>query len=275
MSTPPAWDGKGTDPWLPQRLDARLEIVKVERDLRSAIWVALSDWLVQTSRRVLRGDDPPDLDAIWARAPAWREAVELILHGEIWKAMGLAFERLLGADSRWDQRPFAVQYLAEVRNRMVRLPDEVYDLVAGQMASGVNLGEGIPKLAERVDKTLSTTGSERWANRATVAARTEAIGALNAGRTEAFRAIAEAEPDVQFEKLWLSTDDARTRETHEAADGQRVPLDSTFIVGGFELAFPGDPSGPPQEVIQCRCTLLLVEHGEDVDMSNRQMRGKR
>lgn len=273
--TGPAWDGKGKDPWLPERLNARLEIVQVERDLRAAIWAALSDWLVQTARRVLRGDAPPDLDAIWARAPAWHEAVELIVQGEIWKAVGLAFEKLLGADSRWDQRPQVTAYLAGVRNRMVRLPEEVYDLVAGQMSTGVNLGEGIPKLAERVDTVLSTTGSERWINRATVAARTEAISALNAGRTEAFRAIAEAEPDIAFEKVWLATDDARTRETHEAADGQRVPLDSTFIVGGFELAFPGDPSGPPQEVISCRCTLLLVEHGENVDMTNRQMRGTR
>jgi hypothetical protein len=270
--TGPAWDGEGKDPWLPERLNARLEIVQVERDLRAAIWAALSDWLVQTARRVLRSDAPPDLDAIWARVPAWREAVELILQGEIFKALGTAFEKLLGTDSRWDQRPFVASYLAEVRNRMVRLPEEVYDLVAGQMSSGVNLGEGIPKLAQRVESVLSTTGSERWVNRATVAARTEAIGALNAGRTEAFKAIAEAEPDVQFEKMWLATDDARTRKTHDAADGQRVPLDSTFIVGGFELEFPGDPSGPPQEVIQCRCTLLLVEHGENVDMSNRQFR---
>jgi uncharacterized protein with gpF-like domain len=72
-----------------------------------------------------------------------------------------------------------------------------------------------------------------------------------------------------------STDDSRTRETHRLADGQRVALGQPFIVGGFELAFPGDPDGPPQEVIQCRCTMLLVEPGETVDMSNRQYRSRR
>jgi len=270
--TDPVWNGQGRDPWLPQRLDARLEVEAVERSLRAAVWAALSDWLVQTARRVLRGDDPPDLDAIWARAPAWREAVDLILQGEIFKALDAAFARLLGADYPWSARPAVTRYLAEVRNRMVRLPEEVFDLVAGQTAAGVNLGEGIPKLAARVDNVLSTTDSERWRNRAVVTARTEAIGALNAARAESFRIIAESDPDIGFETMWLSTSDTRTRETHREADGQRVPIGTPFTVGGFELAFPGDPSGPPQEVIQCRCTMLLVEVGESVDLSNRQMR---
>jgi len=273
--TGPVWNGKGVDPWLPARLDARLEAAATERDIRAAVWAALSDWLVQLARRVVRGDRRPDLDAIWAMAPLWRQAVDLILQGEIFRAIGLAFERVLGRDSRWDQRPAMVRYLAEVRNRLVRIPEEVYDLVAGQISTGVNLGESIPQLAARVDSVLSTTQSQRWPNRATVIARTETIGALNAGRVEAFKIVAADEPDVQFELMWLATDDSRTRPNHRTAEGQRVPIGSSFNVGGFELAFPGDPTGPPQEVIQCRCVPLLVEAGETVDLSNRQMRRAR
>lgn len=270
--TGPVWDGSGRDPWLPARLDARLEAAAVERDIRAAVWAALSEWLVLTARRVLRGETaPPNPDAIWARAAYWREAVDLILQGEIWRALGLAFQRLLGADYPWDQRAAMTRYLAEVRNRLVRIPDEVYDLVAGQVAAGANLGESIPELTARVDNVLSTTGSERWPNRATVIARTETIGALNAGRSDAFSAVAE-EMDEPMEKFWLATSDSRTRPTHRAAEGQRVPVGAPFIVGGFSLAFPGDPTGPPQEVIQCRCTMLLVEPGEFVDLSNRQFR---
>jgi hypothetical protein len=265
------WDGKGKDPWLPERLNARLEVARTEREIRAAVWAALSEWLVITGRRVLRADAPPDLDAIWARVPAWREAVELILQGEIFKAISLAFTRLLGSDYDWNQRVFMTRYLAEVRNRLVRIPDEVYDLVAGAIAQGVNLGEGIPELSRRVDEILSTTGSDRWPNRATVIARTETIGALNAGRADAFRVVAEIE-NVPLEKFWLATDDGRTRPDHRQAEGQRVPVGSPFIVGGSELQFPGDPTGPASQVIQCRCTMLLVEPGESVDLSNRQFR---
>lgn len=273
--TGPVWDGQGTDPWLPQRLEARAETASVERDIRAAVWSALSDWLVQLSRRVLRGEGrPPDMDAVWAMAPLWRQAVDLILQGEILQAIGLAFTRILGPEYRWTARPFVTQYLAEVRNRLVRIPEEVYDLVAGQVAQGVNLGESIPKLAARVDSVLSTTESARWPNRATVIARTETIGALNAGRYDAFRVVA-ADADEPLYSMWLATDDGRTRHTHVEAEGQRVPVGTPFQVGGFELRFPGDPAGPPQEVIQCRCVPLLVDADENVDLSNRQMRRSR
>lgn len=268
-----AWNGRGVDPWLPQRLNARLEVAATERDIRRVVWAELSGWLVETARAVLRGGARPAPDAVWARVPAWRDAVDLILRGEILRAIGLAFARVLPGYA-WDQRNNVVSYLATVRNRLARVPEEVFALVAHEVAVGVNLGEGIPELRDRIDSVLSTTGSDRWPNRATVIARTETIGALNAGRMEAFRAVAELEPDIVFEKLWLATDDTKVRETHgpRGADGQRVPLDRPFIVGGFELQFPGDPMGPPQEVIQCRCVPLLVEQGENVDMSNRQFR---
>lgn len=273
--TGPVWDGRGVDPWLPERLDARLEVARVERDIRREFWAELSGWLVETGRRVLRGDGMPDPHAVWAMVPAWREAVDLVLAGEIFKAIGLAFRKLLGAAFAWDQRVFVTRYLAEVRNRLVRVPDEVFDLIAHELAVGVNLGESIIKLRDRIDSVMSTTGTARWPNRATVVARTEAIGALNAGRHDAFSALAELEPDTVFERLWLATDDSRTRETHRLADGERVPIGAPFIVGGFELMFPGDPLGPPQEVIQCRCVALLVEQGETVDLSNRQFRRSR
>lgn len=269
--TGPVWDGKGVDPWLPIRLQARTETAQVERDIRAVVWAALSNWLVKLARRVVRDDGPPDLDAIWAMAPLWREAVDAILRGEILKAIGVAFAKILGPDYTYAARPFVTAYLAEVRNRLVRVPDEVYDLVAGEVAQAVNLGESLDKLRARVDSVLSTTGSERWPNRATVIARTESIGALNAGRYDAFTVVA-ADSEDPLETMWLATDDTRTRRTHQHAEGQRVPVGTPFIVGGFELRFPGDPLGPPQEVIQCRCVPLLVEPGEDVDLSNRQMR---
>lgn len=256
----PVWNGKGRDPWLPERLDARLEIESAERSIRAAIWAALSDWLVQTARRVLRGDTTvPEPDAIWARVPAWREAVDLIVHGEIIKALGVAFERILGPGSGWEKRQAVTRYLAEVENRMSRIPEEVFDLVAGQMAAGVNLGEGVPELAKRVDNVLSTTDSERWRNRAVVVARTEAIGAMNAARLESFKIIAEDEPEIAFEKMWLATEDSRTRPTHREADEQRVPIASPFSVGLAELQFPGDPTGPASEIIQCVIGSTQVE----------------
>lgn len=270
--TSPVWGGRGEDPWMPARLDHRLQAATQEEMIRRAVWASLSDWIIQTQRRVDRGDARTlDLDAIWARTPLWHAAVEALVFGPIRSALSLAYRAVFGEDYPWDRREFVARYLADVSNRLVRIPEEVHDLVAGQVAQGAALGEGIPKIRDRVDSVLSTSQSPRWANRATVIARTETIGALNAGRLDAMRAEAE-EFGEALDKIWLATEDSRTRPTHHAADGQRVPLDTPFIVGTFSLQFPGDPSGPPQEVIQCRCTMLSAAPGEEIEMSNRQFK---
>jgi hypothetical protein len=270
--TGPVWDGEGKDPWLPARLAAALDAAQAERSIYAAVWEALSAWLVATSRRVLRGP-APEPEAIFSQAPAWSTAVDDIIATAVIPVMDRAYESIFGPGYDWRDRPNVITYLAGVKNRMVRTPDEVFDLVAGQIAAGVTLGEGIPELASRVDEVLSSTGTERWKNRAITVSRTETMGSLNASRTDAFQALAEEDEETEYERIWLATLDLRTRRAHRDADGDRAPVGDPFMVGGEALMFPGDPTGSASNVINCRCTTLLVEVGEDVDMSNRQMKG--
>lgn len=270
--TEPVWDGTGIDPWLPARLAADVEITDAEHAVYQQYWAALSSWLVAVHRAVLRGGGRPDATAVYSTAPAWAQAMADFTGGVIRQVMGRAYETLLGRDYRYDSRPAVASHLADVLNRMVRTTDEVFDLVAGQISLGAGLGESIPELAERVDGVLSATGTERWPNRAVVVARTETIGALNAGRADAFTAVAEdlGDADGPWEQMWLATTDSRTRRSHRDADGQRVPVGTPFQVGSAELRYPGDPRGPAKEVIQCRCTTLLVRADEEPDMTRRQ-----
>lgn len=57
-------------------------------------------------------------------------------------------------------------------------------------------------------------------------------------------------------KRWVARRDDKTRETHDHADGQEVPLESRFLVGGAPLLYPGDRSGPIQETANCRCVIV-------------------
>jgi len=59
-------------------------------------------------------------------------------------------------------------------------------------------------------------------------------------------------------KEWLATQDDKVRDAHAAADGQKVPIDESFDVGGEQLEYPGDVAGSPENVINCRCTWLPV-----------------
>lgn len=58
-------------------------------------------------------------------------------------------------------------------------------------------------------------------------------------------------------KTWKTFGDLKVRPTHKAANGQRVPLDMPFTVGGYEMMFPNDSSlgAPAGEVVNCRCVL--------------------
>lgn len=273
----PVWDGKGIDPWLPERLARDAAIAKAESTVFQQLWAEMSAWLVKVGRAVQPTEVmPPDPMAVWAFVPDWEALVARFVVGPITDVFGMAFRTIFGDDYRFDQRPGLAAHLASVTNRMVRTPDYVFNLIATAIAEGAGLGEGIVDLAKRVNTLLSVTETERWSNRAVVVARTETLGAMNAGRSDAFTAVSD-ELGGTFEQMWLATEDERTRRSHANADGQRVPLGTPFTVGadpergleGVQLMRPGDPTGPAHEVIQCRCTTLLVRPGEDVDLSNR------
>ncbi len=54
---------------------------------------------------------------------------------------------------------------------------------------------------------------------------------------------------------WVTMHDESVRGAHRAADGQIASRDGTFDVGGFDLHYPGEPVGPPDIWINCRCVL--------------------
>lgn len=102
--------------------------------------------------------------------------------------------------------------------------------------------------AEAVDRVREDESD--WQVRATRIARTESTAAWNSGALAAL--AAEGVPY----KRWVATPGDRTRESHREADGQVVPLPRPFHVGDSLLMMPGDPSAPPWETVNCRCTVV-------------------
>ena len=80
--------------------------------------------------------------------------------------------------------------------------------------------------------------------------------------TAAVNAINETmiDADMAMMKMWSSSRDERTREDHSIADefysNNPITLEEAFVVGNEFLDFPGDPSGSPGNIIQCRCVVL-------------------
>jgi len=125
--------------------------------------------------------------------------------------------------------------------------------VTNSIHQGALEGLSMPHIAERIDDRLLEQIIPGQ-SRATVIARTETIRASNYGSQAAARGTG-----LTLNKVWLATLDGRQRETHAAANGQTKALDTPYDVGGWSLAFPGDPNGPGEETIQCRCTEYYEE----------------
>jgi hypothetical protein len=59
-------------------------------------------------------------------------------------------------------------------------------------------------------------------------------------------------------KRWVTRHDALVRDSHFDADGQVVPVESPFMVGGEALMYPGERGAVFAEVVNCRCVMVGV-----------------
>jgi hypothetical protein len=265
LSSPPP------DDMLPARLRALAVITDGERRTGRAWFSSARRFLDRVRPDVLRdgGIDPGQVNS---HQVFWTDEVNQRIVPTIRQTFNGVFRRITGrSDPALDH--WTADYLNGAGNRLVRLPDEVYALIVNEVERGIREGLDIPTVTQSINQVLTVTGSERWPNRARTVARTETMGAVNAGAFRSAQLEAEARGDVAPFKQWISTDDPRTRPTHKAADKQRTLLPEPFIVGGARLLFPGDPNGAANEVINCRCTLLPIVLGEVLDWTNRQYQG--
>ncbi len=155
-------------------------------------------------------------------------------------------------------RLFGVYFQASLEaavNHTAKLSGQVQqttlDKLSGLIGIGVGEGLSMPNIAALIDELYL---DEIIPNRSLVIARTETIRATNAGSQDAALAT-----NLDLDKVWISTNDDRTRDTHRAADGQRTDIRGVFTVAGEPLQYPGDPQGSASNVIQCRCAVFYEE----------------
>lgn len=268
----PVWDGDGRDPWLPARLAAWYEAAKVEAAMFRSFLSFMRDWIGLVRERMRASRNDPTV--VFALVPTWYEAMNEFGAEQIYPATERAY-----LDTTGEARmPLDMAALARARvyqrvNQLKQFPDELYALIQAAVDRALAEGRSGDRLAEDIDAILDMSTTPRWENRSAVVARTESIGALNGGRNDGFTTVA-AQLGGTFERVWVATmfgpTADNTRPSHRKADGQRSPVGGMFRVGDALLAYPGDPAGPAHEVIQCRCTTILVRPGQTLDVTRRR-----
>ena len=135
-------------------------------------------------------------------------------------------------------------------SRVVQIAETTRRTLRRVIMGAVNTEVGYRVTARQI---VDATGGEIGRRRAERIARTEVHGAVERGNIEAIRATGYA-----YDKQWVAVEDQRTRPDHVAADGQQVPADGKFRVGGVLMDYPGDQTAPPRETVNCRCVALNV-----------------
>lgn len=126
------------------------------------------------------------------------------------------------------------------------------------ITQGVLQGESIPEIAKRLQSVTDMNKNAAIRN-----ARTMTTCAENRGRIDSYKRAEEM--GIKVKKVWLATLDDRTRHSHAAIDGEAREVGKKFSNG---CEFPADPAGPPEEVYNCRCTLIAEVNGRDTKVSD-------
>lgn len=111
------------------------------------------------------------------------------------------------------------------------------------------LGESQAKLIKRIQKVTGQTVAQ-----ARRVAQTERTRVQSQARWQTGQEAAAMGLTIVNE--W-SARMVNTRDSHAALDGQKKPQGEAFqTIWGNELLYPGDPSAPAREVINCHCVLV-------------------
>lgn len=229
-----------------------LVITAAEAAFTVAVVTAFAAWLAEVTA-ALFAVLPINPSLIWSLIPSWQRHVRKLMRDleSIAQQGWEAAERELNTGIPFDvTNPVLQDQLRRTRNFMVNTPDEVYRMilkVLDQHAGDLGAQE------RAVRNVLDVTGTENWTARARTVAVTEVNRAFHFGSL----ALAMQAPGTVVKK-WIAKEDRATRPTHAAADNQTRPVMQPFLVGVSALMAPGDPSGPPHEVINCRCKLSYL-----------------
>ena len=124
-----------------------------------------------------------------------------------------------------------------IRNSALRQTE----LIAAHIRMRDAEGADMDTIAKEVDKMINSRSS--WHKGLAVAAATTAMEGVRDTVMQA------AGPHIL--RIWRTMRDERVRPTHRVAHGQRRATGRPFLVGGFPLMFPGDPSAPIHETANC------------------------
>lgn len=172
------------------------------------------------------------------------ELLRTIRRGFETGSINMAIDVTFNQDSQIVQKA-----LQDTVARTQNIAQTTRDQLARVVTQAVDEGKTTDELATMLESTFNDIKN----NRSHVVAQTMGNQSFEAGQSASFETAGITS------RKWLSQRDGVVRDAHQTADGQTSEVGGTFTVGGYELKYPGDPMGPPEQTINCRCSQLPVK----------------
>ncbi|MFN7135271.1 MAG: phage minor head protein, partial [Myxococcales bacterium] len=156
----------------------------------------------------------------------------------------------LGAAAQFELlNPIIADHLVEFAGERISglVNETTREALRAQLVEGVEAGESVRELAERVREVFDEADEAR----AELISRTEVVRSSNFANYEAQKISG-----LVTKRKWVSTPDGRTRDTHRRLNGKEATLDEPFKVEGHEAKFPGG-FGVAALDCNCRCTTVV------------------
>ncbi|MFF5668808.1 phage minor head protein [Streptomyces hygroscopicus] len=147
-------------------------------------------------------------------------------------------------------------YVTTTEHLLRAVGQRLADTAMAELAAGLDAGEDIEQLRARLRAVFARTGAQLGDVREERIARTEAARAWNTATLAAAQALTG--PDRPLVKQWVTRHDTHVRHAHAEVDGQLRLIDEPFTVAGVSMSAPGDPTAPPELVINCRCVMAVA-----------------
>jgi len=117
----------------------------------------------------------------------------------------------------------------------------------------------LPQISKKISDDLRPVSKSR----AALIARTETHNAASFANHR-YHTQVKDDLGITMVKRWTAVNDGRTRSAHSLANGQTVPMDSKFNVGGSLMDYAGDPAGGASNTVNCRCVIIYADEEDQI-----------
>ncbi|MFJ6415018.1 phage minor head protein [Terribacillus saccharophilus] len=143
--------------------------------------------------------------------------------------------------------------------------NEIVNNINIQLTQGLLAGEDYSRMAKRITKVVDFSRAKARRVARTEAGRVRSEARLSAGE--------KASKFAKLEKVWSSTLDTHTRNSHRKLDGKKADEEGYFHIRGLKA------KGPhlffvASEDVNCRCSVIYLVNGEYPEVRRARVDGK-